>query len=606
MSSITLSQQQIQAEMQPFYASGDRLIGHYVVGHALLALVLAGVYDTWLVTLVAGSAMAAMFFIVAWSFPRSFLTRSVGGIVLQGFVALHTYQMHGLPEARFFFFTAITVMVMYQDWACLWPGFLLAAGQRLLLLFLYSHGIHTYLLGPENFPPAKMLFHLSIALVHLSVCSYWAHTLRQRTLQQAAQREELQISREFIARQLQRDRASELALQASERRYRWLADVMPQLVWTLNTQGRLTYANKRLIEYLGFPLEDLMERNLIDLIHPEDHHRVIAAWKTAVEMGDIYEIEHRIRDSRTGLYGWFLGRGMPLRDADGRVNMWLGTSTDITAKKQVEEELVHSNEDLRQFAYAASHDLQEPLRNISTFTELLARRYRGKFDAEADEYIQYCLGAARRMQTMVSGLLDFSRIGSIDKAELSAVPAAHALATSLANLQTLIRESSATVTSGNLPRVLSDPSQLVRVFQNLISNAIKYRADEAPRIHVSAKRTVNEWVISVHDNGQGFRPEYAERIFGLFKRLHNQDIPGTGIGLALSKRIVERQGGRIWAESNLGKGSIFHFSLEAAPELPSIAAAPEPVKTVQRISMTFSSGSAANLPPVDAATSNLK
>ncbi len=602
--SIGLNEQQTHAEMQPFYATGDRLIGNYILGHSLLALLLAGIYGTWGVTLTVSAATLVIFFAVVRKFPRSFLTRCLGGIALQVFVALNVYQLHGALEARFLFFPALTMMVIYQDWACLVPATLIAIGERTVLLLIHYAGMHSYLYEADNVNTPNVISRFSIAFVHFGVCAYWAHLARQRTLVEAWHRQELQTSREFIAHQLERDRASALALEASECRYRLLADVMPQLVWTLDAGGMLTYANQRLIEYTGLPLQALKEQCLLDFIHPEDRPLVMAEWKNAVERGDFYEIEHRICERRTGNYGWFLARGMPLRDADGRVTTWLGTSTDITGKKRVEEALLHSNEDVQQFVYAASHDLQEPMRNISTFTELLARRYRGKLDAQADEYIQFCLGASRRMQKMIGGLLDFSRAGRIDVTRLTPTSATDALAASLASLQTLIRESSAAVTSEPLPMVLSESSQLAQVFQNLIGNSIQYRSADAPHIHFSAQRMANEWVIAIRDNGQGFRLEYAEKIFGLFKRLHGQDVPGTGVGLALSKRIIERQGGRIWVESSPGQGSTFYVSLKAAPDAPVRDVGVQYAPLVQRISLTFSPGIPSKRAPLDATTSN--
>jgi PAS domain S-box-containing protein len=600
---IGLTEQQAKAEMQPFYAEGDRLIGHYVLAHFLLAILLAGIHHTWGVTLIVSAAALGIFFVTALKSPRSFLTRCLGGVALQAFVALNIYQTHGMLETRYLFFPAMTMMVIYQDWACLLPATIVAVGERSVLLVMHYAGMHSYLYEGDYVTTPSVMTRFAIAFVHFGVCGYWAHLARQRTLVEAWQRQEMQRSREFITCQIERDRASALALEASERRYRLLADVIPQLVWTLDADGMLTYANERLIEYTGLRLQDLKDRYLLDLIHPEDRPFVSNAWKNAVERGDIYEIEHRIYEHRTGNYGWFLARGMPLRDAGGRVTTWLGTSTDITAKKRVEEALLHSNEDVQQFVYAASHDLQEPMRNISMFTELLARRYLGKLDAQADEYIQFCLVASRRMQKMIGGLLEFSRAGRVDVTRLTPTSATDALATSLTSLQSLIRESSAAVTSEPLPMVLSESSQLAQVFQNLIGNSIQYRSAAAPHIHFSAQRKATEWVIAVRDNGQGFRLEYAEKIFGLFKRLHGQDVPGAGVGLALSKRIIERQGGRIWVESSPGQGSTFYLSLHAAPDAPVKDGGVQCAPLVQRISLTFSPGMPSNRAPLDATMS---
>jgi PAS domain S-box-containing protein len=223
--------------------------------------------------------------------------------------------------------------------------------------------------------------------------------------------------------------------------------------------------------------------------------------------------------------------------------------------------LRRSNEELEQFAYVSSHDLQEPLRNVASYAQLLASRYRGRLDADADEFIGYIVDGARRMSGLIQDLLMYSRLIRTGPAPRERVPADSALDSALLNLQKSIRESHAVITRDPLPVVLGHFVQISQVFQNLIGNAIKYRSEEEPKIHVSAEIQSGECVFSVSDNGIGIDPAYHTRIFGLFKRLHGRNIPGTGIGLATCKKIVEQHGGRIWLESQPGKGSIFRFSL---------------------------------------------
>jgi signal transduction histidine kinase len=227
------------------------------------------------------------------------------------------------------------------------------------------------------------------------------------------------------------------------------------------------------------------------------------------------------------------------------------------------EELARSNEDLRQFALVAAHDLQEPIRTIASFAQLLAVRYQGRLDSDADEFIQHIVAGAHRMGRLVEDLLTFAQL-STRPTVLSAQDADVMLETAIYNLAAKINESGAIVTHDPLPRVMADQMQIVQVFQNLISNAIKYRSAAAPRIHVSAEQNGPDWTIAVKDNGIGFQQEYAERIFGLFKRLHGREVPGTGIGLANCRKILDRHGGRIWAVSEDGCGATFYFTLPAA------------------------------------------
>ena len=226
-------------------------------------------------------------------------------------------------------------------------------------------------------------------------------------------------------------------------------------------------------------------------------------------------------------------------------------------------ELKRSNTELEQFAYVASHDLQEPLRMISGYTSLLAKRYKGSLDQDADTFIAYAMDGANRMRSLINDLLSYSRVGTKGK-DFALTDCESVLAKTLTSLQMSIQESGATVTHDLLPTVMGDSGQLAQLFQNLIGNGIKYRNSRAPEIHVSCRRERQDWLFAVKDNGIGIDPQYAERIFIIFQRLHTrQEYPGTGIGLAVCKRIVERHGGRIWVESTLGQGSTFWFTIPA-------------------------------------------
>jgi light-regulated signal transduction histidine kinase (bacteriophytochrome) len=241
---------------------------------------------------------------------------------------------------------------------------------------------------------------------------------------------------------------------------------------------------------------------------------------------------------------------------------------DITARVRAEQELhrtvdelKRSNAELEQFAYVASHDLQEPLRAMSGMVQLLSRRYRGQLDARADEYIDHAVEAASRMQALIAALLAFSRVDRYTGAP-AAVAMEAVLAAALANLQVACRETGAAVTHDPLPSVSGDAAQLTQVLQNLVGNALKFRGEAPPQVHVSAVELPDAWQFSVADNGIGIDPQYFDRIFLIFQRLHvRRDYPGMGIGLALCKKIVERHGGRIWVVSGPGGGATFYFTL---------------------------------------------
>jgi light-regulated signal transduction histidine kinase (bacteriophytochrome) len=229
------------------------------------------------------------------------------------------------------------------------------------------------------------------------------------------------------------------------------------------------------------------------------------------------------------------------------------------------KELARSNADLEQFAYVASHDLQEPLRMVSTYVQLFEKRYRGQVDEQAERYIQYAVEGARRMSLLIGDLLEYSRVGR-DAPPPGVVSAEQALERAVFDVRAVIEESGAALSHDPLPEVVADAGQLARVFQNLLGNAIKFRAPGVPpRIHVTAARRGDDWLFGVEDNGIGIAPQHAERVFVIFQRLHERaQYPGTGIGLAICKKVVERHGGRIWVESEPGRGATFRFTLPAS------------------------------------------
>jgi two-component system CheB/CheR fusion protein len=234
---------------------------------------------------------------------------------------------------------------------------------------------------------------------------------------------------------------------------------------------------------------------------------------------------------------------------------------DATDRKQAEEALQTTNAELQHFAYALTHDLQEPLRMVVNFTELLAQEYAGKLGKDADKFISYSVQGALRIEALLKALLAYWEVSERERGSLALIDCGAVLAKTLFNLQAAIAQSGAVVSSDPLPSLVAEEVLLMQLFQNLISNSIKYRGKETPRIHVSAERDGEGWRFAVLDNGIGIDPQDFDRVFGMFKRLHGSEIPGTGIGLAICKKVVERQGGRIWVESESGRGATFKFTI---------------------------------------------
>ena len=359
--------------------------------------------------------------------------------------------------------------------------------------------------------------------------------------------------------------------QASEERFRRFFEAGLIGMTISSPQGEVVEVNDALCGMLGLPRAALMGRRWEDYTHPEDVAETLRMRNRTVA-GEIeaHQMQKRfIRADGGVMHAEVAVRS--IRDPDGSLRFLVGLVQDVTerihAQQALQErtaELERSNRDLEQFAYIASHDLQEPLRMVATFTQLLQERYRGRLDAQADEFIHYAADGATRMQHLIRDLLAFSRIGSGGR-ELERVDSARALEQAVANLRALREESGASIVAESLPAVLANPTLLVQLFQNLVGNALKFRGSDPPLVRVSARRAGRMWEFAVADNGIGIAPAHHERIFGLFKRLHGRErYPGTGIGLALCRKIVEHHGGAIRVESAPGRGATFYFSAPAA------------------------------------------
>ena len=354
-------------------------------------------------------------------------------------------------------------------------------------------------------------------------------------------------------------------LRASEGQFRTLAETIPNLAWMAHSDGHIFWYNRRWYEYTGTEPAQMEGWGWQSVHDPKELPQVMERWKGSIASGQPFEMVFPLK-SADGVFRSFLTRVEPIKDDGGRVVRWFGTNTDITDQKNTEEELRRANRELEEFAYVASHDLQEPLRMINIYTQLLLRQF-GREDSEARQYAAFIRQGVSRMEELIRDLLAFSRTIYTEDLPAGMAELQDSLAEALAVLKSRIEECGATVTADPLPAVAGETRQLALVFQNLISNSLKYRQKgQSPRIHISAAREGDGWVIGVQDNGIGFDQRYAERIFGLFKRLHKDEYPGTGLGLAICQRIVERYGGRMWAQSSLGKGATFYFALPCAEE----------------------------------------
>uniref|UniRef100_A0A8A2VF35 histidine kinase n=1 Tax=Haloterrigena alkaliphila TaxID=2816475 RepID=A0A8A2VF35_9EURY len=369
-----------------------------------------------------------------------------------------------------------------------------------------------------------------------------------------------------ITEQKNRERELERALDLLEKTER-IADVGG---WEIDVETQDVFWTDHIFELLEVdadeepPLEDALA-----MYHEDDQPIVEEAVENALESGESFDVEVRLRTAASGDVRWLRLQGVP-ETVDGEVVSFRGAAQDITERRERErrleklvDKLEESNERLEQFAYAASHDLQEPLRMVSSYLQLIEDRYADSLDEDGEEFLEFAVDGADRMRSMIDGLLQYSRVDTrgdaLEATDLDAV-----FADVHQDLQVKIEEHDAEITADGLPRVMGDAGQLRQLFQNLLDNAIEYSGDDPPRVHVSAERRGDEWVIAVSDEGIGIDPEQADRVFEVFRSLHSQDeYDGTGIGLALCERIVERHGGEIWVDSEPGEGATFSFTLPA-------------------------------------------
>ena len=375
----------------------------------------------------------------------------------------------------------------------------------------------------------------------------------------------------IVFRDIAERKKAERGFREAEIRFRTLVEQVPAVIYidANDEVSSAIYMSPQVEEMLGYTPEEWVDdpELWVKILHPDDRERVLDEDERTNDTGGPFSTEYRML-AKDGRAVWVRDEAVLVRDEEGTPLFWQGVLIDITERKEAEEkqaelmeELRRSNAELEQFAYVASHDLQEPLRMVASYTQLLARRYKGRLDADADEFIAYAVDGANWMQTLINDLLTYSHVGSRGR-ELRPTDTGAAFAAACANLRRTIEESGAEVTPGELPTVMGDQTQLTQLLQNLIANAIKFRGEGPVEVHVGAEHREEEWLFSVRDNGIGIEPQYTERIFRIFQRLHGKgEYSGTGIGLTVCKKIVERHGGRIWVQSSPGEGSTFYFTL---------------------------------------------
>lgn len=362
---------------------------------------------------------------------------------------------------------------------------------------------------------------------------------------------------------------AESALRESERRFRNTFENAAVGMSHVGLDGRFLRVNQKFCNMVGYSREELSGKTFHEITWPEDLEADLQRVDRLIK-GEIESVTIEKRYiHKDGRIVWVNLTGSLQCDEELKPQHFVSIVEDISLRKKAEEtlneslkDLERSNRELEQFAYIVSHDLKEPLRMITSYVQILNKRYRGKFDTKADEFMDFIVEGTTRMDDLLDDLLEYSRVGKkgdpFQPVDLNKV-----VKFTSDNLKRIISKSGAEIRYSKLPTVTADEVQMIQVFQNLVGNAIKFRGSDPPRISISAEPADHEWTICVHDNGIGIDPKHLERIFLMFRRLHGREkYAGTGVGLSICKKIVERHGGRIWAESEPGKGSKFCFTIK--------------------------------------------
>jgi len=379
------------------------------------------------------------------------------------------------------------------------------------------------------------------------------------------------VALEGISRDMTERKRIRSALEQSEERFRALTESTSDWIWEVDADGVYTYSSPKVLEMLGYRPEEVVGKTPFDFMSPEEAERIGAEFGAIVKAKEPFSGLENTNRRKDGRLVVLETSGVPILDDKGELLGFRGIDRDISERKQAEErlkaamdDLERSNNELEMFAYVASHDLQEPLRMISSYVQLLAKRYKDKLDDDANDFIDFAVDGAARMQRLINDLLSYSKL-STHGDPFETVDCNDVLLEAIEGLSLSIEEKAAHVTHDPLPVIKADKSQILRLLHNLIRNAIKFSGAEAPRVHLSAVEDPGAWILSVRDNGIGIEPRFKKKIFTIFRRLHGREYPGTGIGLAVCKKIVERHGGRIWLDSEPGNGTTFHFILSKAP-----------------------------------------
>ncbi len=571
----------VDAVMREVYARGDRLMCWMISLHLALSVVLASFYDTWVASLAISGAASSMFFLSVTLLPRHRATRIIAGIALQIFCALHIWQMHGMAEMHFFFFTAFTAMVAYQDGASMWPGTLLIIAQHILFAVLHNSGVNLYFFESSFVSISRLVFHFGIAILQVTLCGIWAHSLRNKALVEGYQRECLEASRQKLEEDMVARVAAERALASKEAEARLgiVANHTSNGVVIADETGRINWVNSAFEHLSGTSFDQVRGKNRFDLLKQAgaDADRVEDLRRVVAETGDA-AAEFLI--SVAGTPQWLFIQSK--RVQVGETRQLVCVEIDVTSRKEAERELEHARvraEDAARakgdFLATMSHEMRTPLNGILGMSDMLARTRLEHRQAEHLETLRTC---ADNLLALVNDVLDLSKVesGNLDLEETPFEPRLlvdDVLAMNAVRAQSKEIELFAVV-DRNIPEgMLGDMTRARQTLTNLVANAVKFTQTGEIEVSVSLKTPPtdepNAFVeFSVRDTGIGIDAATRNRLFSPFTQADgsiSRRFGGSGLGLAISRRLVEAMGGLIDFESEVGRGSRFFFTLPCKP-----------------------------------------
>ena len=540
----------------------DRLMNYFLTGHFLLGFIFARFYDTWFIAVGVGGSLMVAYYSIKYLLPQASLYQYVLSGVFGLFMAQFIYQMHGMFEMHFFAFIASATLIIYQNWKLQIPLLVVVFIHHALFSYLQNIGIAGIHFTQLNFFDMQtFVIHILLTMAIIFICGLWAYQLNKCNQLQIAQTAQLSKLQKAAHASVER-RIKEEALEERNN----ILESIGNAFFAVDKHWTVTYWNNMSEVILKMPRARVIGKSLWSLFPDAIDTPFYLPLQTAMEKNVPQHFEasyHGVNDwYETSVYPSKNGVSVYLKDITERKASELMLKQLNDNLEQQAKELEFSNDELERFAYVASHDLQEPLRMVTSFMAQLERKYGHLIDDKGKQYIHFAVDGAKRMRQIILDLLDFSRVGRFeDKLEMVDL---NEIMDDLAVLfRKQITERKATIKHENLPAVMAFKAPLKQVFQNLVGNSLKYHhSNRLPVISISAEERPTEWIFSIMDNGIGINEAYFEKIFIIFQRLHTQqEYPGTGVGLAITKKIIENIGGKIWVNSVEGEGSTFSFSL---------------------------------------------